>query len=82
MKRTTISHRIGGNRKRQYNHQASTKNCKKKQSFFIAISRPTGDNWQSKTQVVAISDPRSSIVCQEFSIATYLVWKHFFQQEH
>ena len=54
----------------------------KKTEFFIAISRPTGDNWQSKTQVVAIFDPRSSIVRQEISIAAYPVWKLFFQQEH
>ena len=40
--------------------------------------KPTGENWQSKTLVVAISDPRSSIVCQGFSIAAYPVWKQFF----
>ena len=33
---------------------------------LIAISRPTGDNWQSKTLGVAISDPRSSIVKRVF----------------
>ena len=46
--------------------------------FFIAISRLAGDNWQSKALVVAISDPRSSIVRQEFSIAAYPVWNHIF----
>ena len=30
----------------------------KKTEFLIAISCMTGDNWQSKTLVVAISDPR------------------------
>ena len=36
-----------------------------------------------KTLVVAIFDPRSSIVLQEFSISANPVWKHFFfQQEH
>ena len=55
----------------------------KQTEFSIDISRPTGDNWQSKIRVVAISDPHSSIVRQELSIATYPVWKHFFfQQEH
>ena len=29
--------------------------------FLIAINSPAGDKWQSKTLVVAISDPRSSI---------------------
>ena len=80
MKRTTISHRIGGNQKRQYYRQTYTKIVKNR-VFFIAISGPTGNNWQSKTQVVVISDPHSSIVRQKFLIATYLVWKHFFQQE-
>ena len=81
MKRTTISRRIGCNRKRQFYQQTLTKIVKN--SFFIAISHPTGDNWQSKTRVVAISDPRSSIVRQEFSLSAYPVWKHFFfQQEH
>ena len=49
-----------------------------KTEFLIAISRPTGDNRQPKTLVVAISDPRSSIVRQEFLISAYLVWKHIF----
>ena len=30
--------------------------------FSIAIFRPTGDKWQSKTLFLAIFDPRSSIV--------------------
>ena len=30
--------------------------------FLIAICRPTGDKWQSKTLYLAIFDPRSSIV--------------------
>ena len=29
--------------------------------FSIAICRPTGDKWQSKTLFLAIVDPRSSI---------------------
>ena len=65
------------NRKRQYYRRTYTKLVKKTE-FLIAISRLTGDKWQSKTLVVAISDPRSSIVRQEFSIAAYPVWKHFF----
>ena len=36
-----------------------------KPGFSIAISRPTGVNWQSKT-LVAISDPRLSIVKSVF----------------
>ena len=77
MKRTTNSHQIGGNRKRQYYRRTKTKIVKKTE-FLIAISRLTGDNWQSKTLVVGTSAPRSSIVCQEFSIAAYPVWKHIF----
>ena len=50
-----------------------------KKEFSVVISLPTGDNWQSKTLLVAISDPRSSIVLQEFSISAYPVWKQFFQ---
>ena len=45
----------------------------------------TGDNWQSKTLVVAISDPLSSIVLQEFSIFDFRISSMetiFFQQEH
>ena len=81
MKRTTNSHRKGGNRKRQYYRRTLTKLLETE--FSIAVSRPTGDNWRSKTLVVVISDPRSSIV-REFSIAAYLVWKpnYFFQQKH
>ena len=30
--------------------------------FLIAICRPTGDKWQSKTLFLAIFDPRSAIV--------------------
>ena len=33
-----------------------------KTEFLIAICRPTGDKWQSKTLFLAISDPLSSIV--------------------
>ena len=33
-----------------------------KTEFSIAICRPTGDKWQSKTLFLAIFDPRSSIV--------------------
>ena len=50
----------------------------KKIEFLIAISHPTGNTWQSKTLVLVISDPRSSIVRKEFSIAAYPVWKQFF----
>ena len=38
-----------------------------------ALRVPTGDKWQSKTLVVAISDPRSSM--NSVSIAVYPVWK-------
>ena len=34
--------------------------------FLIAICRPTGDKWQSKTLFLAIFDPRSSIVKSVF----------------
>ena len=40
--------------------------------FSIVICRPTGDKWQSKTLILAIFDPRSSIV-SAFLIAAYLV---------
>ena len=55
----------------------------KKTEFLIAFSCQTGDNWQSKTLVVAISEPCSSIVRQEFLIAAYPVWKRILlKQEH
>ena len=34
--------------------------------FSIAICRPTGDKWQSKTLFQTISDPRSSLVKNVF----------------
>ena len=34
--------------------------------FLIAVCRPTGDEWQSKTVFLAIFDPRSSIVKSVF----------------
>ena len=34
--------------------------------FSIAICRPTGDKWQSKTLFLAIVDPRSSILKSVF----------------
>ena len=34
----------------------------KKTEFLLAICRPTGDKWQTKTLFLAIFDPRSSIV--------------------
>ena len=38
---------------------------------------------RTETLIVAIFEPRSSIVCQEFSISAYPVWKQFFfQREH
>ena len=37
-----------------------------KTDFLIAICRPTGDKWQSKTLFLAIFDPRSSIVKSVF----------------
>ena len=40
--------------------------------FSIAICRPTGDKWQSKTLFLVNFDPRSSIV-KTFSIAAYPV---------
>ena len=41
-------------------------------SFFIAICRPTGDEWHSKTLFLTIFDQRSSIVLT-FYIAPYRV---------
>ena len=35
-------------------------------NFSIAICRLTGDKWQSKTLLLAIFDPRSSIVKSVF----------------
>ena len=51
---------------------------------MIAFCHPTGDNWQSKTLVVAISDPGSSIVktvfdCCISGVETKLL---FFLQRH
>ena len=37
-----------------------------KTEFSIAICRPIGDKWQSKTLFLAIFDPRSSIVKSVF----------------
>ena len=37
-----------------------------KTEFSIAICRPTGDKWQSKTLFLAFFDPRSSIVKNVF----------------
>ena len=34
--------------------------------ILIAMCRPTDDNWQSKTLILAICDPRSSIVQSVF----------------
>ena len=34
--------------------------------FSIAVGRPTGDNWQWKTQFLAICDPHLSIVQSVF----------------
>ena len=34
--------------------------------FSIAICRPTGDKWQSKTLFLSIFDPRSSIIVYVF----------------
>ena len=36
--------------------------------FSIAICRPTGDKWQSKTLFLSIFDPRSSIVDYVFDL--------------
>ena len=40
--------------------------------FSIAICRPTGDKWKSKTLFLTIFGPRPSIV-RAFSIASYPV---------
>ena len=69
MKHKTNSLRIGGNPNVNIIDERRPKIVKKKE-FLIAISLPPG-NWQSKTLVVVISDQRSSIVHQEFSIATF-----------
>ena len=50
---------------------------------MIAISRPTGDHWQSKTLVVAIYDPRSSIVKRVFDCRiSGMETNFFFQQKY
>ena len=54
------TYRIGGNRKC---HTIDERRLKQLHTeFSIAICRPTGDNWQSKTLFLAIFDPRFSIV--------------------
>ena len=77
MKRTTNSRQMGTIENVNIINERRPKIVKKTE-YLIAISRPTGENWQLKTLVVAISDSRSSIVRQEFSIATHPVWKHIF----
>ena len=66
---------LSWNVQRIHNEKGAIKNvniigeCRPKYSeteFLIAISRPAGDNCQSKTLVVAISDPRSLIVKSVF----------------
>ena len=42
-----------------------------KTEFSIAIFRPTGDKWQSKTLFLSIFDPRSSIVKSVFDCHLY-----------
>ena len=54
-----ISHRIGWNRE----HVLANVDKKLLETeFLIAICRPTGDKWLSKTLFLATFDPRSSIV--------------------
>ena len=55
----TFTHWIGGNRKRSY---LSTNADQKyiETVFSIAISRQSGDKWQSKTQFLNILDLRLS----------------------
>ena len=51
--------------------------------FSFAICHPTGDKWQSKTLVIVISDPRSSIDKRAFDCCLSGVeTKLFFQQKH
>ena len=47
--------------------------------FLIAICRPTGDKWQSKTLFLAFVDPHSSIVkcvfdCRLSGVLNYSHW--------
>ena len=51
--------------RRQWKTPILSRNVDKKSIetvFLIAICRPTGDKWQSKTLFISIFDPRSSIV--------------------
>ena len=59
------SHRVGGNRKRQY-ILMNVDQTSLETDFWIAICRPTGDKWQSKTLFLANFDPHSSIVKSVF----------------
>ena len=63
--RTSVSHRIGGNRN-YLSYRRTYIKIKLKTEFSIAIFRPTGDKWQSKTLFLTIFDLRSSIVKSVF----------------
>ena len=46
--------------------------------FLIAICRPTGDKWQSKTLFLSIFDPLFRLLIA-FSIAAYPVWEDMYK---
>ena len=50
--------------------------------FSIAICRLIGDKWQSKTQFLAIFDPRCSIVKSVFDCRLPGVYNKMFQNRH
>ena len=61
--RVPISHRVGDNQKRS--DQSTDADQKSLETvFLIAICRPSGDIWQSKTLFLAIFDLRPSIWIQ------------------
>ena len=69
-----LPHRIGDNRKCSL--QSTNADQKSLETVFsIAICRPSGDKWQSKTLFILIFDLRSSLLL--FSIATYPVCLQF-----
>ena len=60
------SYRICGNRKRNLILSTNVHQKSFETEFLIAICRPTGDKWQSKTMFLTSFDPRSSIVKSVF----------------
>ena len=70
IKKMTINPRNTPDRRKSKTLILSTNEDQKKKietGFLVAICRPTGDKWQSKTLFLAIVDPRSLIVKNVFN---------------